>query len=793
MSDRLAELVLSTQLNGIDFIEITTADQTGLRVHFVNRVPVDGTLTGPEPVTIDGGESVPAVPVEPIVPGDWSADDQGRPTLNLRAMIVGDFSVYRLRISSPVLDPFRAEVGFTFKAGCPSELDCEPPSLCAPPGRDDTVIDYLAKDFGSFRAALLDFSAREFPDWLERAEPDLGMMLIELLSAVADELSWTQDRIAAEATLATATQRRSVVRHARLVDYEPLPARSARTLIQLDVAVTPLPAGLVVEAAQPGGGRVGFELGDGLIAPAAGPLPVDPRWNRLDHTVAPPQARIVPYRWDDSQDCLAAGATEMWVAGTGFGFRPADPIHGTPGTALLIETAAPVPAEAPAVDVVHLTAAEESVDPLFAKPVTRLAWDATEALTADHALERTVLAGNLVPATQGRRHSETFVVDPEPAGPDARLAAVSRAGPDAGCGDPAPVHGHTLIAGRLAWLTGPDGSTVPEIRLTRMPRSPGDQPQPWRWRRSLLDADPFESAYTVDPVRWTDLRAGRPGGLPFWEYDGDDADSIRFGTGVFGDRPPAGGRFEVTYRVTGGAAGNVAAGAITIVPAELAGVVLAAVNPLAATGGADEETPDHVRATAPHAFRAHQLRAVRAADYSAAARELPWVRDAGTAIRWTGSWLSVATTAQPAGAPSGLADQEALLALLDRRRMTGYEVQTPAPQYLGLDLVVTVCARPSALRGEVAAAIGAASAEFFALGRHGFGAGLERSALEAAVQAAPGVAGVLDVRYRLRGRVPAFVPLPETVPIAPEKILRLDNDPSRPEFGSLRIVVEGGK
>ena len=49
------------------------------------------------------------------------------------------------------------------------------------------------------------------------------MMLLELLSAVGDDLSYQQDRIAAEATLATATQRRSVIRHARLVDYEPRP------------------------------------------------------------------------------------------------------------------------------------------------------------------------------------------------------------------------------------------------------------------------------------------------------------------------------------------------------------------------------------------------------------------------------------------------------------------------------------------------------------------------------------------------------------------------------------------
>ena len=47
---------------------------------------------------------------------------------------------------------------------------------------------------------------------------------MEALAALADELSYYQDRVAAEATLPTATQRLSAVRHARLVDYEPAPA-----------------------------------------------------------------------------------------------------------------------------------------------------------------------------------------------------------------------------------------------------------------------------------------------------------------------------------------------------------------------------------------------------------------------------------------------------------------------------------------------------------------------------------------------------------------------------------------
>src|SRR5207249_4867388 len=114
-------------------------------------------------------------------------------------------------------------------------------------------IDYLAKDYDSFRKALSDFSALRYPEWVERGEADFGVVLMEALCALADDLSYTQDRVAAEATLETATRRRSVVRHARLVDYEPRPATAARVLLQLDVVGGPVPGGLVVRAQGPAG------------------------------------------------------------------------------------------------------------------------------------------------------------------------------------------------------------------------------------------------------------------------------------------------------------------------------------------------------------------------------------------------------------------------------------------------------------------------------------------------------------------------------------------------------------
>ena len=124
----------------------------------------------------------------------------------------------------PKLDPFFDSAPFSFKANCPTTLDCATPApSCPEPTAEQVPIDYLAKDFGSFRQALSEFSALRYPAWVERSEADIGVMLMEALAAMADELSYYQDRVSAESTIETATQRLSVVRHARLVDYEPAP------------------------------------------------------------------------------------------------------------------------------------------------------------------------------------------------------------------------------------------------------------------------------------------------------------------------------------------------------------------------------------------------------------------------------------------------------------------------------------------------------------------------------------------------------------------------------------------
>jgi hypothetical protein len=421
--DRKARLLESSSFNGIDFVEVANDAQTQLRVHFLNAVQLSGTISTP---TITGGEGIRTVAVNPVNDStDWQMEGNSL-ILNLTVASPGDFSIYTLSISSKKLDPFFQTVTFSFKARCPSDLDCRLVTPQCPAEEQDTPpIDYLAKDFLSFRQALLDFSVLRYPEWQERSEADVGVMFLEALSALADDLSYTQDRITAEAALDTATQRRSLVRHARMVDYEPRCATASRVMLQFDVdqGVNSIAHGLAVNATAPDGTSVVFETGEGLLQ-----ILTDSSGKRLSSpptSIASPlwnAGAIKPYWFDDSERCLKAGATSMKVLGHGYDFQP--------NQFLLIETKAQTSADPPIRQIVQLTddygigRPVEDCDLLFSRPAdssgppfmtcnasppgltaptafTHLRWKDTDKLLADRDLTHTALCGNLVPATQG--------------------------------------------------------------------------------------------------------------------------------------------------------------------------------------------------------------------------------------------------------------------------------------------------------------------------------------------------------------------------------------------------------
>src|SRR5262249_61077780 len=132
-------------------------------------------------------------------------------------------------------DPQLASVEFSFKVECPADFDCKPVCTCPPEQIDTPAIDYLAKDYDTFRALMLDRLSLLSPSWTERVAADMGIALVELLAYLADELSYRQDAVATEAYLATARRRTSLRRHARLVDYVVHDGANARAWVRVFV------------------------------------------------------------------------------------------------------------------------------------------------------------------------------------------------------------------------------------------------------------------------------------------------------------------------------------------------------------------------------------------------------------------------------------------------------------------------------------------------------------------------------------------------------------------------------
>ena len=153
---------------------------------------------------------------------------------------------------------------------------------------------------------------------------------------------------------------------------------------------------------------------------------------------------------------------------------------------------------------------------------------------------------------------------------------------------------------------------------------------------------------------------------------------------VSASHPPPATLFEVAYRIGLGAAGNVAADAInTVDPAWTAYV----------TAPATRSSSPTAPTRRPHStFSAWRRRRSALSSIapsgprtiSAAAETLPWVLKAGTAFRWTGSWLTVFTTADPHGSEAVTAARpdSTLVELLNRRRLAGYESYAPQPDLI---------------------------------------------------------------------------------------------------------------
>lgn len=688
-------------LNGIDFVEYrrdplaVPVERHRVEVHFIKPPPA-GLVGAAGAFAVEGG-----VRIVGVTPLDVAAHPTDPDCLILFVDREGDFSTYWLHVVDPAIDPERGEAPFSFKAGCPSEFDCRPRHDCDPPGFVEPALDYLAKDYQSFRRLMMDLAPQLNPDFTERNAADLTVTLIEMFAYVGDYLSYFQDAAATEAFFDTCRQRISAARHARLVDYRMHNGRNAHGFVQFDGAegengVILADTKLVTRIVEPLRGQ---PSSPGLvIAPGLADFDGDPALAdaTVFETAAP--VRIIGARnllrihdWGDAACCLARGGREAWLyavtpqGGDLIANRP----DFAPGEYLLLEEViGPSTGLAPDADprhrqVVRLELAEPAEDAVFrdrlvggqltpaaagdaALPLLHVRWRESDATTMPFCLSVelpgsgelvrnvTVARGNVTTADHGRTVIRSW---PNPTDPQNALPAL-----EAGGGrwpvDVQPIADAPLTFqampeeplyaadGRLA--TGRHDLALPADRaraaITVDYGWAGLENELYRPVPSLIDSDVYDTHFVA-------------------EVDNDGRALLRFGDDHYGRRPVAPDSARARYRVGNGRAGNIGHGALVHVvtpeaadlvdPANPGGAALPfpAVTglrqPLAAAGGVDAQSIEEVRELAPEAFRAITFRAVTEADYEAAAMLLPGVAAAKASFVWTGSWHTVFVAIHP--------------------------------------------------------------------------------------------------------------------------------------------------
>jgi hypothetical protein len=820
--DRIEKLLEQALVTGIDFIHVAESQVT-LQVHFHMKrdtppaTPADILigLTKEQivihPALIDVEELDTDRDIVAIDSIQWIDADT---VLEITTVAPGGFANYKLYIDDiRVGEPYN-DVLFSFKANCESHLDCKPADRECP---DDNVvdfpIDYQSKDFWSFRRALLDFASLRYPDWQDRAEADAGIMLAEVMAALGDELSYYQDRVAREAYLETATQRRTLRHIARLVDYEVHEGLAASTWLDITVNDSEsgsIPAGADVWAESDKGDSVYFEVGRGLADNINGKtFAVDAAINSFD-----------PHIWDADITCLPVGATELYINGA---HRANLPFNDTvdddvPCRWMVLKTNPSNPAVAQRRQLVCVIDISEHADPLVddqsCVDITHLIWQDAQALPFEMELDTLTVRGNIIPATAGRHSEVVFVTGAEveelaPSLTELQKAEVLRTVEREGADD-TTTHLLSLPASDetpLCWLGDDARDAIPEVYLTEVTWngnvwqaiSGGD----WKWARSFLGENASQADdehFTLEDGTWRRVVGYRRVGneVIHYDYASGDGKTIRFGDDAFG-RIPDRKIFKIHYRLGNGKVGNIAADTLVNFNESDLSFVASMDNPFAAENGQDAETPDEVKQLAPEAFRAVTYRAVREEDYREAAERLSWVQRAGTQFRWTGSWQTAFVTPDPLGAVSvNDTQREALAAQMDRFRQAGREAVVSDPVYADIDLKITICVQPHAYPAQVEvrvlkALLGSSkNPGFFSEDNFTFGTPLRRSQLEATIQQVPGVKAVNTMTLRRRGY---FEWKPLTGPYYPVnsyEVIRLENNPDKPEQGTLQLTMEGG-
>ena len=725
---------------------------------------------------------------------------------------IGDYSTYTLVILADGFDPLLSEIPFKFRPGCFTN-DCAPAWEPGTPAQPEPAIDYLAKDYDSFRHTLIAAMMQRVPGWQATSEADLDQVLIDLFAAAADELSDYQDRVMAEAFFGTARKRVSLARHARLMDYHIHQGNQSSTWLALEIdgsSAGPftLPEGFLVWAGDP-------------TQPAAG----IPFATRAAATLKQIFNKLQLYTWGDVIPSLAAGDTsaDLVPAPTFGGKADCDEIvadiQSGAVTQLLIQewlnpsTGLPAGANPDKRQLLRLlpgaAGATTMHDPVNDVWFVRINWQPEDQLKFNYCFtvfcpgskveNCTLFHGNLAFVHQGfpahtvfRDSGDTLnpgelYYDREP-DQDTRYGILC-----------------SLPDSPLAYLPTPVGGEIPpQSTLKVQVEIPGGGIEPWEEVISLVHSDDESMDFAV-------------------ETDERQRSVLRFGNGTNGMLLPPGAIVTCDYQVGGGTAGNVGRDTLdnffAALPAELNQLgalldyfvsyftlhpttrVTACWNPFDVTDGLDPEPPEKILRNAPEAYSARQLRAVTLCDYIARTEEVPGVSRAVASYAWTGSWRTVRIAVDPVGATELTeALYEAIAAHLETVKLIGEDFEIRPPLFVPLAIEVSLCVSADVWPEDVRYVLEQEFSDSYTPdGRMGFfhpdawtfGQPLHASQIEGRIHQVSGIEHVISISMK-RWNDPAAA-TSDLIEVKFNEIIEVKNDPDAMELGYINFTLEGGR
>jgi len=864
--------IAGSKINGIDYIEVIKltspnspyTDRLYLIVYFFNPLtnsddPNDRINLDAHNVRIEGGVKIKNIRIKWAIPyAEYLAADDVKSLFRFlndeqikdinslndpnyidleskdKLLIVcpssdGDFSTYTLRIvdslgsNSPPedFDLLLSSIDFSFKIDSLSKFDCKLASVSSQEVPQEPLIDYLSKDYASFRHLALSRLALLIPDWKERNVADMGIMMAELLAYMGDYLSYYQDAVATEAYLGTARSRISVKRHARLLDYYMHSGCNARVWISIQTKAYYKPPTDACEISAEIPVNTKFLTGRGngdkdwVVAPedlekelsqgakvfeAMYPLKLYSSHNT-----------IAFYTWGNSDYCLPKGSTQATLCGK---LCTCDDVNSCsckpptlklkPGDVLIFEETHSCEGVAEDYDISHrhvvrLTKVNAETDNLTKISVVSIAWALEDALPFPLCLSKNsspvaVAHGNVLLADHGNSLKAEKLVDPDVRlnfRPHLKHGPLTFRGPFDASASASSAFNYNLDDVTAA-ITLRQLNNAPPNEFANLDTL-GWVPGEWMPQQDLFSSNKFKTHFVV-------------------ETENDGTAIIRFGDGVHGLNPQtvAGEAPELLYgfyRVGNGVDGNVGAESIRrIVASENTfdeGVISDIRNPIAARGGLNPESMVMVRQNAPEAVKINE-RAITDADYAdIVMQKCPEVQSAVAKTRWTGSWYTIYVMVDRFGRRAvDEAFKTKIQKVLDRYRLSGYDIEVCGPQYVPIELEIKVTVSSDSLCEEVeknlldvfsTRTLPNGVRGFFHPDNFTFGQPLLIRDLYSALAKVEGVIFSLVTSLTRADKVDDSALECGLVELSPYEIIQLDNDANYPENGHITFTMKGGR